>query len=57
MNREEELEFLIENKARMAIILESEVNEHQNELDELRIDKEESKNKKEIVDIIIKGKK
>jgi len=38
MNREQELEFLIENKIRMVTILESDVTGHQNELDDLRID-------------------
>ena len=56
MNREEELVFLIENKRRMVTILESELNDHQNELDDLRLDEEE-KNFRKIVNIIIKGKK
>jgi hypothetical protein len=43
MDREQELEFLIENKTRMVTILESDVTGHQNELDDIRLDQEDNK--------------
>jgi len=52
MNREQELEFLIENKKRMVFILESDVNQHQNELDDIRLDQEENELVKEILEEI-----
>ena len=52
MNREQELEFLIENKKRMVFILESDVNQHQNELDDIRLDEQENIFVKEVLEEI-----